>query len=178
MGQANYSTFNKWKKGWVAGLLEKKHRSIIRGQNRLKQLRDGSLNWETAVADFLETFETWLPLDNFDNAEWIRCQWVEMFLKTCASEIREARTKGKRGNKRPATDLGGRASKKARSKLPELPNSTFMVMICRVSNGKDIILSPNQLQAAYTDVRHWEELIDFINKNRRPKEPYTLTLRF
>jgi len=38
MGQANYSAFNKWKKVWVAGFLEKKHRSIIRGQNQLKQL--------------------------------------------------------------------------------------------------------------------------------------------
>ena len=33
MGQANYSAFNKWKKVWVAGFLEKKHWSIIRGQN-------------------------------------------------------------------------------------------------------------------------------------------------
>jgi len=31
MGQANYSVFNKWKKVWVAGFLEKKHRSIIQG---------------------------------------------------------------------------------------------------------------------------------------------------
>jgi len=177
MGQANYSAFNKWKKGWVAGFLEKKHRSIIWGQNWLKQVRDGHLHRETAVADFWETFETWLPLDNFDNAEWIRRQWVEMFLKKCASEIWEARKKGRRGNKRPATDLGERASKKARSKLPELANTTFMFVICRVSNGKDIVLSPNQLQATYTDVRHWEELIDFINKNGRLKEPYTLTSR-
>ena len=118
MGQANYSAFNKWKKGWVAGFLEKKHRSIIRGQNRLKQLRDGPLHWETAVADVFETFETWLLLDNFDNAEWIRRQWVEMFLKKCASEIREARKMVRRGNNRPATDLGERASKKARSNLP------------------------------------------------------------
>jgi len=68
MGQANYSAFNKWKKVWVAGFLEKKHRSIIRGQNRFKQVRDEPLHWETAVAHFLETFEVWLPLDNFDNA--------------------------------------------------------------------------------------------------------------
>jgi len=106
MGQANYSAFNKWKKVWVAGFLEKKHRSIIRGQNDLKQVRDGPLYWATVVADFLETFEVWLPLDNFDNAEWICQQWVEMFLKKCASEIREPRKKGRRGNKRPATDLG------------------------------------------------------------------------
>jgi hypothetical protein len=32
-----------------------------------------------------------------------------------------------------------------------------------------------QLQASYTDVRHWEELIDFIEKNCGPKEPYCLT---
>jgi len=33
MGQANYSAFDKWKKVWVAGFLEKKHRSMIQGQN-------------------------------------------------------------------------------------------------------------------------------------------------
>jgi hypothetical protein len=175
MGQPNFSAFNKWKKVWVAGFLEKKHRSIIRGQNRLKQLQNGPLHWETAVADFLETFETWLPLENFDNAEWIRRQWVEMFLKKCASEVREARKKGRRGNKRPATDVGERAGKKARGNLPELPNTTFMVVIRRVPNGDNDQTSSMQLQALYTDVRHWEELIDFIEQNCSPKEPYSLT---
>jgi len=175
MGQPNFSAFNKWKKVWVAGYLEKKHRSIIRGQNRLKQLRNGPLHWETAVADFLETFETWLLLENFDNAQWIRRQWVEMFLKKCASEVREARKKGRRGNKRPATDLGERAGKKARGNLPELPNTTFMVVIRRVPNGDNDQTSSMQLQASYTDVRHWEELIDFIEQSCSPKEPYSLT---
>jgi len=50
-----------------------------------------------------------------------------------------------------------------------------MVVICRVSNGNDMVLSPNQLQAAYTDVRRWDTLIDFINRNGRPTEPYILT---
>jgi hypothetical protein len=79
----------------VAGFLEKKHRFIIPGQNRLKQLRTGPLHWEMAVADFLETFETWLPLENFDNAEWIRRQWVEMFMKKCASAVGEEGKKGR-----------------------------------------------------------------------------------
>ena len=56
MGQANFSFFNKWKKVWVAEFTEKRHQSSIQGQNRLKQLRDGPLHWETAVADFLLTF--------------------------------------------------------------------------------------------------------------------------
>ena len=154
MRQANYKVCNKWKKVWVAGIVKKLHRSIIRGQNHLPQLRDGPLHCETGVADFLETFESWLPLDNFDNAEWIRRQWVEMILTTCASEIREARIRGRQGDKQPATDLGYRASKEVRSYLRELPNTTFMVVICRVSNGTDIVPSPNQLEAAYTDVRH------------------------
>jgi hypothetical protein len=76
------------------------------------------------------------------------------------------------------TDLEEQASKQARSNLPELPNKTFMVVICQVSNGKDIVLSLNQLQGAYTYMRHWEDLIDFININRGPKEPYSLTSRF
>ena len=109
MRQPNFSAFNKWKKVWVAGCLEKKHRSIIPRQNRLKQQRDGPLRWAMVVADFLVTFETWLRFENFHNAEWIRRQWVEMFLKQCPSEVREARKKGRRGNKRSATDLGERA---------------------------------------------------------------------
>jgi len=32
-----------------------------------------------------------------------------------------------------------------------------------------------QFEASYPDVRHWEELIDFIEKNCSPKEPYCLT---
>ena len=79
MGQPNFSAFNKWKKVWVAGFLEKKHRSIIPAHNRLEQQQDGPLPWEMAVADFLVTFEKWLPLENFDNAEWIWQQWVEIF---------------------------------------------------------------------------------------------------
>jgi hypothetical protein len=47
-----------------------------------------------------------------------------------------------------------------------------------VSNGKDIILAPKQIQAPYTDVMHWEELIDFIDKNADPKEPYSMTSLF
>jgi len=68
MGQPNFSAFNKWKKVWVAGFLEKKHRSIIWAQNRLNQVQYGYLHREMAVADFLDTFRNWLPLVNFDNA--------------------------------------------------------------------------------------------------------------
>jgi len=159
----------------VAGFLEKKHRSIIPGQKHLKQMRDGPLHGETAVADCLETFKTWLPLENFDNAKWIRRQRVEMFLKKCASEVREVRKKGRLGNKRLAADLGERVGKKARGNIPELPNTPVMVVICRVPNGNNDQSSSIQLQASYADVRHWEELIDFIKKNCSPKEPYCLT---
>jgi len=84
----------------------------------------------------------------------------------------------RRGNKRPAMHLGERMGSKARSNLPELPNTTFTVMIHWVMNGKDVVLAPKQLQASYTDVRHWEELVDFIDKNGGPKEPYILTSMF
>ena len=51
-------------------------------------------------------------------------------------------------------------------------------MIRWVSNGNDMVLAPKQLQASYMDVRHWEELIDFIDKNRGSKERYIMTLMF
>jgi hypothetical protein len=58
IGQRNISMFNKWKKVWVAGFLEKNHQFIIWGPNDLKQRRDGRLHKKTVVADSLETFKT------------------------------------------------------------------------------------------------------------------------
>jgi hypothetical protein len=98
-----------------------------------------------------------------------------MILKKCANEVREARKKGRCGKKRVATDLGECVGKKSRRNVPELPNTTFMVVIRRVLNGNNDPTFSMQLQASYTDVRHLEELIDFIEKNCSPKEPFCLT---
>ena len=178
MGLANFSEFNKWKKVSVAGFLEKKHRSIIRRQNHLKLVRDGPLHWEMVVADLMATFENWLQTVSFNHAELIRQQWVEMVLKNCASEIRESRKKGRQGNLRPATDLGEHMCRKGRSNPPALPDTMFTIMICWVSNSKDTVQAPEQLQPLYINMRHWEELVDFIDKNCSPKESYILTAMF
>jgi hypothetical protein len=176
MRQPDFSTFNKWKKVWVAGFPEKKHRSIILGQNHLNQQRDGPLPWEMAVSHFLETFEKWLPLENFDNAEWFRQQWVKMCLKKCSREVREARKEARQGNKRSATDLGQCAGSSVRGNVNELPNTSFMVVMHLVPNGNNDPTSNMQLQSSYPDVRHCEQLMDFIKKkNCSPKEPYCLT---
>lgn len=53
-----------------------------------------------------------------------------------------------------------------------------MTAIHRFSNGINILIFRTQLQISYTDLRHWEELIDFNNKNAGPKEPYILTSMF
>jgi hypothetical protein len=79
--QPNFGTFTKCKKVRVAGFLERNHQSIIPGKNCLKQLQDGQLHGETAIANLLETYKTWLPVETFDNAESIRQQWREMVLK-------------------------------------------------------------------------------------------------
>jgi hypothetical protein len=144
--QANYSVFNKWKKVWVFRLLEKKHRSMIWEQNRLKPVRDGPMHLAIVVADCIETSEDWLPLDTFDNAQWNRRQWGQIVLKKCASKIREVRKKGRRGNMLMATDVSDCASKQARRTLPEVPITTFMVVIGWVSNRKDMALAQNPLQ--------------------------------
>jgi hypothetical protein len=73
MGQTS-ATFNKWKKSFVAGFVEKKHKEIIPGSNRLKLQCHGVLHWESAVADFIETYDQWMPWANFGNSEWTRHQ--------------------------------------------------------------------------------------------------------
>jgi hypothetical protein len=101
-----------------------------------------------------------------------------MFLKQCESKVWEARKKGRRGNMRPATDLGECTGNNARGYVPVLPNTTFMVVIRQVPNGNNDLTSSMQFQASYTSVTHWEELIDFIEKKFGPKEPYCLTAFF
>jgi len=81
MWQPTFNMLNTWKKVWQSGFLEKKHRSIIQGQNRLKHLWDRPPQREMEVEDIWDTFKTRLPWEYFDNVEWIRQQWVEMILK-------------------------------------------------------------------------------------------------
>jgi hypothetical protein len=44
-----------------------------------------------------------------------------------------------------------------------------------VLNGNNDQTYSNQLQALFTDVRCWQQLIDFIENNYCPKEPYFAT---
>jgi hypothetical protein len=67
---------------------------------------------------------------------------------------------------------------KARGNVPELANTMFMVVIRRVPNGNNDPTSSMQFLASYTDISDWEELIDFIEKDCSPKEPYCLTASF
>jgi len=47
----------------------------------------------------------------------------------------------------------------------------FMVEIACVLNRNNDQTASMQLQALYTDVMHWDEMIDFIKENCDPKEP-------
>jgi hypothetical protein len=129
IGQPNFISFNQWQKVWVAEFLEKKHRSIIPGQNTLKQLRDEPRHTQTTVTDLMETFETWLRFENFDNDKSIRRKRVDMGLRKCATELREWWKKGRQGNKQLAMDLGERVGKTARGNIPVLQNTAFMIVI-------------------------------------------------
>jgi len=79
---------------------------------------------------------------------------------------------------RPAMDLSQCANQMARSCLPKLPNTMFLIVIHCVLNGKDMVEAPKQLHGLYTDVGHWEELSDCIDWNAGPKEPYVWTSTF
>jgi len=95
----------------------------------------------------------------------------DVFKEMCKRNLR-GEEKGMARQQATGNRFGRACGQKARSNLRELPNTTFTVMIHWVSNRKDMVLAPKQLQASYTDVRHWEELVDFINKNGGPKDPY------
>jgi len=51
-----------------------------------------------------------------------------------------------------------------------------MVVIRWLLNGEDMVLAPKWLQASYTDVRHRQELIDFIHNKWVAQVAYFQTL--
>jgi hypothetical protein len=71
VGQPNFSPFDKWKRVLLAGFLKKNHSSIILGPHHSKQWVVVTLQSETAVADGLKSFKTWLPLESFNDTKWI-----------------------------------------------------------------------------------------------------------
>jgi hypothetical protein len=85
----------------VAGFLGKKDRSIIPGQYHLKQLGDGPQHCQTAIVDFLETFEICMPLDNVHNAKWIWRQSVDIVLKQYVSDVLGGEEEGKARQRAP-----------------------------------------------------------------------------
>jgi len=97
-----------------------------------------------------------------------------MILKQCANEIEMARKKGRRCNQPPASDLCDHASNMQEVISLICTIQTFTVVIRSESNSKDMGLAPKQLHASYSDVRHWEELIEFIDNNGGLKEPYII----
>jgi hypothetical protein len=99
-----------------------------------------------------------------------------MLWKKCSCEIGGARSKKRLGNKSLAVDLGECIGKKVSSNLPELPNITFMVVICWVLNGKNFVLTSKQLQDLQIDMVPWEEKVDFIDKNASQRR-YTCYLQ-
>jgi len=123
--------------------------------------------WTLSTPSFL--WKTSIMLNGFGNNVW-RCSWGNLQVRFG----RWGKWEGEATSK-PATDLGERAGNKARGNVPELPNKTCRVVIRRVPNSNNDRTSTVQFQASYTDVRHWEELIDFIETNCSPKEPSCLT---
>ena len=99
-------------------------------------------------------------------------------LKQCTRDYCRRREKEISGNKGPEIDLGEHLRTELKCHLPELPNRTFIILSHWVSNGSANLQFPKQLQASYTDVRHWEELKNFIENNEDPNEPYILTSMF
>jgi len=90
----------------------------------------------------------------------------------CGSKGEE---EGKAMQPATGTNLGECEGTNTRGNCPEMPNTSFIIVIHRVPNGNNDLTSRNQVQALYKDLRHWEEQIDFIENNCCPKEPYCLT---
>jgi hypothetical protein len=99
----------------------------------------------------------------------------QVVVEKCTSEVRKTKNKKPPCNKGPAADLGQCVGETAQNNLPNVANTTFLVVLHLILNGNNDHSSSMQLQPSYMDVRHWEKLIDLIKENGKLKELYYLT---
>jgi hypothetical protein len=112
----------------------------------------------------------------FNIANWLQWEWVGMILRQCAGKVHKARKKGRRANNCPATDLAEHMGQQVTDNMRNVPNMTWMVVICRVLHSNKDMTSSMQLQPSYTMVSHRVQLTDFIEKNCIPKVSCCLTV--
>jgi len=115
---------------WLEGFLEKKDSGIKGCEKYLKQFWDEPLFWWLNITMFFLTFINWLQLEILDYGEVIWPQCLEMIVKKSVSDIWEWRKNATQGKKWPAMDSAKHIVKKARSNLPELSNTIFIIEVC------------------------------------------------
>jgi len=124
---------------------------------------------EMVVAGIFHHSRTGIQWNVLVNDNWFEQRLIKRFLKHC--KVQKTTQKGTQGNNQPVTDFEECTAKMGRSNLPDVPKTTFRVVICRVLNDNISLMSRKQLQASCIDVRQREKLIPFIEQSGDLKEP-------
>jgi hypothetical protein len=85
---------------------------LIIGRTRFKL-------WKSAISEFIQCYEEFLPLDRFDDSESIRHDWIHHFIRNLCNRLGETATGTINGDKKEGK--GGIAKRKAEGSSDECP---------------------------------------------------------
>lgn len=156
-----------------------RHPQCIMGPIRLRMRRIGGRTgyelWEAAISDFISCYEEFLPLEQFDDNESIRHDWIHHFIRNLCNRLRETATGTEKAQKKKKKRKASGSSEEPPPKRPhiqvaDIPNKSFVVRV----RGDAVPGSPFH---AFQGLEEFSELLKWIAK-AKPKGPFTLETNY
>ncbi|KAF8248551.1 hypothetical protein K440DRAFT_642204 [Wilcoxina mikolae CBS 423.85] len=148
----------------------------LRLRTRLIEGHTGFKPWEAAISDFIQCYEEFLPLSQFDDSESIRHDWIQYFIRNLCNRLRETATVTAKGDNRKGKGGGekrkeGGSSDERRPKWPnievaDIQNKSFVVWVCGDATSGSLFRS-------FQGLEEYSQLLKWIAK-AKPKGPFTL----
>jgi hypothetical protein len=132
--------------------------------------------WEAALSDFIQCYEEFLPLDQFDDSESIRHNWIHHFIRNICNRVRETATGTVQGDKKKGKGGGGkrkaegssdeRPPKQPNIEVADIQNKSFVVQVRRDATSGTLFRS-------FQELEEYSHLLKSIAK-AKPKGQFSL----
>jgi hypothetical protein len=148
-------------------------------------LRTRWIEWRTgfelckaALSDCIQSYEKFLPLDQFDDSASNRHNWIHHLIRNLYNGLREIATRTVKDNTKKANTGGGK--RKAEGSSDEHPPKGSNIEVANIQNKSFVVwvhgnATSGSLLRSFQGLEEYSQLLQWIAK-ARPMGPFTLQM--
>jgi hypothetical protein len=132
--------------------------------------------WEAAILDFIQCYAEFLPLDQFDDSESNRHNWIHHFIRNLSNRLQQPASGTVKGDKKQRKGGGGKRKVEGSSDehLPKRPN----IEVADIQNKWFVVqvrgdATSGSLLRLFQGLEEYSHHLKLIAK-AKPKGPFTL----